>query len=106
MTDIARYKSDDPTAVIQNWLRNRDVIEFLNYWKDFITQILNPSNSRGLENRQDVMVEDNKGGSIIVGSEIDPVVRTFRTTASDGKNYNIIHYNLDMIISLRYRVFL
>ena len=30
--DIARYKSDDPTAVIQNWMRNRDVIEFLGLW--------------------------------------------------------------------------
>ena len=25
LTDIARYKSDDPTAVIQNWMRNRDI---------------------------------------------------------------------------------
>lgn len=33
MTDIARYKSDDPTAVIQNWMRNRDVIEFLGLWE-------------------------------------------------------------------------
>ena len=32
------------------------------------------------------------------------VVRKFRTTASDGKSYNTIHYNLDMIISLGYRV--
>ncbi|MGI6436692.1 MAG: virulence RhuM family protein [Sphaerochaeta sp.] len=32
------------------------------------------------------------------------VVRKFRTTAVDGKNYNITHYNLDMIISLGYRV--
>ena len=32
------------------------------------------------------------------------VVRKFRTTGADGKNYNIIHYNLDMIISLGYRV--
>ena len=32
------------------------------------------------------------------------VVRKFRTTASDGKKYNTIHYNLDMIISLGYRV--
>lgn len=30
----------------------------------------------------------------------DSVVRKFRTTALDGKNYNIEHYNLDMIISL------
>ena len=33
MTDIARYKSDDPTAVIQNWMRNRDVIEFMGLWE-------------------------------------------------------------------------
>ena len=33
LTDIARYKSDDPTAVIQNWMRNRDVIEFLGFWE-------------------------------------------------------------------------
>lgn len=32
------------------------------------------------------------------------VVRKFRTTAADGKNYTVIHYNLDMIISLGYRV--
>ncbi len=33
LTDIARYKSDDPTAVIQNWMRNRDIIEFLGLWE-------------------------------------------------------------------------
>lgn len=36
--------------------------------------------------------------------EEDSVVRKFRTTGADGKNYNITHYNLDMIISLEYRV--
>src|SRR3989339_842463 len=36
--------------------------------------------------------------------EKNSVVREFRTTASDGKNYNIEHYNLDMIISLGYRI--
>lgn len=34
----------------------------------------------------------------------ESVVRKFRTTSSDGKNYNVLHYNLDMIISLGYRV--
>ncbi|WP_245534789.1 KilA-N domain-containing protein [Treponema primitia] len=29
LTDIARFKSDDPTAVIANWLRNRNTIEYL-----------------------------------------------------------------------------
>lgn len=32
------------------------------------------------------------------------VVRNFRTTAADGKTYDTKHYNLDMIISLGYRV--
>ncbi len=36
--------------------------------------------------------------------EEDSVVRKFRTAGADGKNYNITHYNLDMIISLGYRV--
>lgn len=28
LTDIAKYKSGDPAATIQNWMRSRDVIEF------------------------------------------------------------------------------
>lgn len=36
--------------------------------------------------------------------EENSVVRKFRTTAVDGKNYMVTHYNLDMIISLGYRV--
>ena len=36
--------------------------------------------------------------------EKDSVVRKFRTTALDGKSYNIEYYNLDMIISLGYRI--
>lgn len=28
LTDIARYKSDEPNDVIKNWMRNRDTIEF------------------------------------------------------------------------------
>ncbi|MDO4271946.1 MAG: KilA-N domain-containing protein [Candidatus Saccharibacteria bacterium] len=38
LTDIAKYRSDDPAAVIQNWLRNRDTIEFLGLWE----QLNNP----------------------------------------------------------------
>ena len=36
--------------------------------------------------------------------EEDAVVRKFRTTAADGKNYQVRHYNLDVIIALGYRV--
>lgn len=34
----------------------------------------------------------------------EAVVRKFRTTAADGKNYTVSYYNLDMILSLGYRV--
>lgn len=36
--------------------------------------------------------------------EEEAVVRKFRTTAADGKSYNTTYYNLDMIISLGYRI--
>lgn len=44
--------------------------------------------------------------NIFTEGELDEaaVVRKFRTTASDGKSYQVSHYNLDMIISLGYRV--
>ena len=33
LTDIAKYKSDAPDDVIKNWLRRKDVIEFLGLWE-------------------------------------------------------------------------
>ena len=32
------------------------------------------------------------------------VVKDFLTTAADGKNYHVLYYNLDAIISVGYRV--
>jgi hypothetical protein len=33
LTDIARYKSDNPNATICNWMRNRETLEFLGLWE-------------------------------------------------------------------------
>ncbi|MBZ3935635.1 KilA-N domain-containing protein [Methanimicrococcus blatticola] len=33
LTDIAKYKSDEPNDVIKNWMRARDTIEFLGLWE-------------------------------------------------------------------------
>ena len=33
LTDIAKYRSDDPNATICNWMRNRDTLEFLGLWE-------------------------------------------------------------------------
>ena len=34
----------------------------------------------------------------------DSVVKKFLTTASDGKKYKVLHYNLDAIIAVGYRI--
>ena len=39
LTDIAKYKSDDPTATVANWMRNRNTIEYLGIWES----LYNPS---------------------------------------------------------------
>ena len=51
LTDIARYKSDDPTAVIQNWMRGRDVIEFLGLWESLHNPNFNPIEFEGFRNQ-------------------------------------------------------
>ena len=34
LTDIAKYRNeDDPRFVIQNWMRNKNTIEFLGIWE-------------------------------------------------------------------------
>ena len=50
ITDIARYKSDNPTAVIQNWMRNRDVIEFLGLWEILHNSYFKPIEFEGFKN--------------------------------------------------------
>ena len=33
LTDIAKYRSDEPNDVIRNWLRNRETLEYLGLWE-------------------------------------------------------------------------
>ena len=51
LTDIAKYKSDDPTAVIQNWMRGRDVIEFLGLWEQLHNPNFKPIEFEGFKNK-------------------------------------------------------
>lgn len=44
LTDIARYKSDEPSDVIKNWMRRKDIIEFLGLWES-----LNNTNFNSVE---------------------------------------------------------
>ncbi len=44
LTDIAKYKSDEPNDVIKNWMRSKDTIEFLGLW-----ELLNNPNFKPVE---------------------------------------------------------
>ncbi len=65
-------------------------------WQKIICELYQTSKSNISEHIKHIFEEE----------ELDEksVVRRFRTTAADGKNYNTTLYNLDMIISLGYRV--
>ena len=51
LTDIAKYKSEDPAATIQNWMRGRDVIEFLGLWETLHNPDFKPLEFEGFKSR-------------------------------------------------------
>jgi hypothetical protein len=90
--DFVIYETDDNTAKVSVrleeetvWLTQKQLAEIFDTTKQNIGQHIK---------------------NIIEEDELDrnSVVKFFFTTAVDGKNYNTEHYNLDMIISLGYRV--
>jgi hypothetical protein len=49
LTDIAKFKSDDPTAVIANWMRNRNTIEYLGIWETLYNPNFKPLEFEGFK---------------------------------------------------------
>ena len=49
LTDIAKYKSNDPTAVIGNWLRYRNTIEYLGIWESLYNPNFKPLEFEGFK---------------------------------------------------------
>ncbi len=49
LTDIAKYKSDEPTAVIGNWMRNRNTIEYLGIWESLYNPQFKPLEFEGFK---------------------------------------------------------
>ena len=47
ITDIAKYKTDDTSAVIANWMRNRNTIEFLGIWETLYNPNFKPLEFEG-----------------------------------------------------------
>jgi len=42
LTDIAKYKTEDTSSVIANWMRNRNTIEFLGIWETLYNPYFKP----------------------------------------------------------------
>ena len=61
-----------------------------------MVELFQSSKSNISEHIRDIFAEEELEDSL--------VVRNFRTTAKDNKKYNVKHYNLDVIISVGYRV--
>lgn len=49
LTDIARFKSEEPNAVIANWLRNRNTIEYLGIWESLYNPGFKPLEFEGFK---------------------------------------------------------
>ncbi len=51
LTDIAKYKSDDPNATICNWMRNKDTLEFIGLWEGLHNFGFKPLEFEGVRNQ-------------------------------------------------------
>lgn len=49
LTDIAKFKSEEPNAVIANWLRNRNTIEYLGIWETLYNSDFKPLEFEGFK---------------------------------------------------------
>ena len=56
------------------------------------------------EKRNEIILFENQGVKLEVNLKDETVWLTQKQTAEDGKKYNVQYYNLDMIISIGYRV--
>lgn len=90
--EIIIYQSEDGKTRLETrledesvWLTQAQVVELFQKAKSTISEHIS---------------------NIFEEGELDPnsVVRNFRTTAADGKSYETAYYNLDVIISVGYRV--
>lgn len=88
---VLLYRSEDGRAKLDVrledetvWLSQRQLTELFGKAKGTISEHIKH------------IFED---GELVEGA----VVRLFRTTASDGKQYEVAHYNLDMILALGFR---
>ncbi len=82
----------------ENNIKVEVILEEENVWltQEQISKLYNKAKSTINEHIKNIFEEE----------ELDKnsVIRNFRTTAKDGKSYNINYYNLEMIIAIGFRV--
>jgi len=49
ITDIAKFKTAEPNAVVSNWMRNRNTIEYLGVWESLYNPNFNPLEFEGFK---------------------------------------------------------
>ena len=90
--EIIIYQTDDGLSKIEVKMLDETV------WltQQQLVQLYQTSRTNVLEHIEHIYEEQ----------ELDEIwtVRKFRTIAKDGKNYSVSFYNLDMIISLGYKI--
>lgn len=91
-SSLLLYQTDDGQTKIE--VRLQDETVWLNQAQ--LCELFDKDKRTISEHIQNIFKE----GELIEES----VIRKFRTTASDGKNYQVTYYNLDVIISVGYRV--
>jgi hypothetical protein len=91
-SEIVIYQSDDGKTRIDVWMEDETV------WltQAQMVELFQSSKANISEHIRHIFDE----GELAAGA----VVRNFRTTAADGKNYDTKHYSLDVIIAVGYRV--
>ena len=90
--NIIIYESEDGTSKIDVKIENETVWLTQKQMAELFNTEVNNINYH--------IKEIFKSGELIEKS----VIQKIRITASDGKPYDVLHYNLDMIISIGYRV--
>jgi hypothetical protein len=92
MDNIILYTTDDGLAKLQ--LRSLDGTVWLTQAE--IAELFEKGRTTIVEHIQNIFSE----GELLENS----VCRNFRHTAADGKNYDVQHYNLELILAVGYRV--
>lgn len=92
MSDIVIYTNEQGDIKLD--IRFEDENIWLNQTQ--LTEVFQKSKSTISEHISNIFDENEL--------EENSVVRNFRTTAKDNKNYNVKYYNLDMIIAIGFRV--